>query len=511
MAHMKKPARTTKEVARNQALANSNDSPPKGRRFPLTSVSWAIVGISSITVALCMAATATDVLQGNVRVEKSQSAAGQPGSSSQSLQGPVNGAKAVSGKTDNLLDKYGAVANSESVAAAIRKAEATGGQNAERAAGAKAAADREEALAHGYMLPGTDPTSALMYGFVPPGMSQEQATILSSGLPKLPRTSGMGPMTPERADTVAGVPPNPMNGLPQGIKRQDAESANQRVLEGYMRGRFGPVYVPLLNRDHNRIADSAARRSDHQISLIEAQYAYDGPPSSIREMTDSNGNIVSQYEYDPYGKQTKIGGTGLNADFGYAGIYVHQPSGLLMMGARVYNAATGRFLNRDPAEEAGGTDLYAYVQNNPINRTDPLGTGFTELGGGGSINGPTGPLPPNPIGAQCWDQCKGKLPVLGPVIVAGGLPLISVGGKIGGGSTAGTSPFSVGLRGLMGDWGGEFGPYWGPTFGNPFSTTPSLGGALGRLAPLVGAGLAASEYADFLNCIQNCNKCHSKK
>jgi RHS repeat-associated protein len=322
-----------------------------------------------------MAATATDILQGNVRVEKSQSAAGQSGSSSRSLQGPVKSAKAVSGKTDNLVDNYGAVANSVSVAAAIRKAEATGGQNAERTSGAKSAADREEALAHGYMLPGTDPTSALMYGFVPPGMSQEQAIMLSSGLPKLPRASSMGPMTPGMVNRMAGVPSNPMDGLPQGLTQQDAESGNQRVLEGYMRERFGPVYVPPLNRNPGQTTKAATEVVDHQISLIQAQYAYDGanPPASIREMTDSSGNIVSQYGYDPYGRQTKVGGTGPNSDFGYAGTYVHQPSGLLMMGARIYNPVTGRFLNRDPIGENGGANLFAYVNNDPINLTDPSG------------------------------------------------------------------------------------------------------------------------------------------
>jgi len=38
-----------------------------------------------------------------------------------------------------------------------------------------------------------------------------------------------------------------------------------------------------------------------------------------------------------------------------------------------YSPDTGRWLNRDPIQEAGGLNLYDYVANNPINWIDPLG------------------------------------------------------------------------------------------------------------------------------------------
>ena len=90
-------------------------------------------------------------------------------------------------------------------------------------------------------------------------------------------------------------------------------------------------------------------------------------------MTDSSGNVVSQYGYDPYGRQTKISGTGPDADFGYAGMYVHQRSGLNLTPHRAYNPAIGKFISRDPIEETGGINLYAYVENNPIQYADPSG------------------------------------------------------------------------------------------------------------------------------------------
>ena len=343
---MKKPARATKAVARNQALANGSP-----RKFAFMPVAWAVIGISSITIALCVAANATDVLQGHVRDEQKTSPAGRPDSTPPGVQAPVNE------KANSLSDKYGAVANSPTVAAAIAKAEALGGvEKLERAAGAKAAADREEALAHGQFLPGMDQTSMLMHGFVPPGMSQEQAAMLSKGLPKLPVTPRSGPITPAMADRMAGMPPDPGAGLP-GVQAE-----NQQIYESYMRQRFGPVSLPPLHRGHNvapvfKVSDGTAHRTDNQMSLIQPEYNYDGGsgPASIRELTDSSGNLVAAYGYDSYGRQTKISGTGVDADFGYAGYYVHQRSGLNLTVHRAYtapalfpNSASGRFRHLHP-------------------------------------------------------------------------------------------------------------------------------------------------------------------
>ena len=38
-----------------------------------------------------------------------------------------------------------------------------------------------------------------------------------------------------------------------------------------------------------------------------------------------------------------------------------------------YSPDTGRWLNRDPIQEAGGLNLYDYVHNNPVSQTDLLG------------------------------------------------------------------------------------------------------------------------------------------
>jgi len=39
----------------------------------------------------------------------------------------------------------------------------------------------------------------------------------------------------------------------------------------------------------------------------------------------------------------------------------------------MYDPSTGRWINRDPAGEEGGWNLYGYCDNNPVNSTDSLG------------------------------------------------------------------------------------------------------------------------------------------
>lgn len=114
---------------------------------------------------------------------------------------------------------------------------------------------------------------------------------------------------------------------------------------------------------------------------------------SVREMTDINGTIQARYDYDPYGRQARISGT-MNADFGYAGMFVHQPSGLFLTFFRAYSAELGRWLSRDPIAEVGGLNLYDYVLNSPTRLYDPYGLCN---GSGGEATG----------GADSWSISQG--------------------------------------------------------------------------------------------------------
>ena len=70
-----------------------------------------------------------------------------------------------------------------------------------------------------------------------------------------------------------------------------------------------------------------------------------------------------------------MGGTAI-ADgnpFRFSTKYVDTESGLIYYGFRYYSPSLGRFLNRDPLGEAGGQNLYCFVENDPVNNWDYFG------------------------------------------------------------------------------------------------------------------------------------------
>lgn len=96
---------------------------------------------------------------------------------------------------------------------------------------------------------------------------------------------------------------------------------------------------------------------------------------SIREMVDASGTPVARYDYDPWGRSITIIGTN-KPDFNFTSLYQHAKSGLDMAVRRFYDPDLGRWLNRDPLDDADvsqGPNLYAYVTNDVARRSDPSG------------------------------------------------------------------------------------------------------------------------------------------
>jgi len=79
----------------------------------------------------------------------------------------------------------------------------------------------------------------------------------------------------------------------------------------------------------------------------------------------------------------------------FAGQYFDTETGLHYNYHRYYDPATGRYLTTDPIGLAGGINLFAYTDNNPINYVDPYGlnpaagalTGGAFLGPPGAVAG----------------------------------------------------------------------------------------------------------------------------
>jgi len=93
---------------------------------------------------------------------------------------------------------------------------------------------------------------------------------------------------------------------------------------------------------------------------------------TITDLTDSSGATAKSYSYDAYGTILESPDT-VEQPYTYTGREFDSESGLYHYRARAYDSVTGRFLQEDPIELAGGLNFYRYSYNNPTNWSDPLG------------------------------------------------------------------------------------------------------------------------------------------
>jgi len=93
---------------------------------------------------------------------------------------------------------------------------------------------------------------------------------------------------------------------------------------------------------------------------------------SIRELTDGQQTVRARYEYDPYGRMTKVQGD-RDSVFGFTGDFWHAQSGLNLTLFRAYDSNLGRWISRDPAGNLDSNNLYQYSYNAPVDWVDYLG------------------------------------------------------------------------------------------------------------------------------------------
>jgi RHS repeat-associated protein len=93
---------------------------------------------------------------------------------------------------------------------------------------------------------------------------------------------------------------------------------------------------------------------------------------SVVTLTNGVGANQTTYTYEAFGETSRAGTPSTNA-FQYTR-RENDGTGFYYYRARYYGPQFRRFLSVDPIEfEGGDVNLYAYVQNAPINLTDPLG------------------------------------------------------------------------------------------------------------------------------------------
>jgi RHS repeat-associated protein len=104
----------------------------------------------------------------------------------------------------------------------------------------------------------------------------------------------------------------------------------------------------------------------------QISYFHQDQLGSTRLLTDQAGTVVGSFTYDPYGNLVASGGTTTTPLLYAGGQYRDAETGLYYLRARYYDPATAQFLSRDRLE-ALTRSPYGYVNDNPLNGTDPIG------------------------------------------------------------------------------------------------------------------------------------------
>ena len=116
----------------------------------------------------------------------------------------------------------------------------------------------------------------------------------------------------------------------------------------------------------------------------------------ITEIVDKDGKAVAEYAYDAWGNMlTENNGTltvGKLNPFRYRSYVYDEETGLYYLQSRYYDPLTGRFLNADVyADTQSGTPLstnmFAYCENNAINKSDDEGKDAWWIQSPNSANG----------------------------------------------------------------------------------------------------------------------------
>jgi RHS repeat-associated protein len=120
---------------------------------------------------------------------------------------------------------------------------------------------------------------------------------------------------------------------------------------------------------------------DYTVTPTATAYFYTDRQGSVIAMADGSGaKTEGPYTYDAYGRclTSSVPCAG-GVPFKYTGRRIDPETGLYFYRARYYSAALGRFLQTDPVGYSDDLNWYAYVGNDPTDRTDPSGDSPLEI------------------------------------------------------------------------------------------------------------------------------------
>ncbi len=158
-----------------------------------------------------------------------------------------------------------------------------------------------------------------------------------------------------------------------GVERRQKKNINGSLTE-FLYDELNPVQesagaTVLANILSSLGIDEFLTRTD-VVASVTSNFLADTLGSAVA-LTDNAGAVQIEYLYESFGR-TNATGASNNSSYQYTG-RENDVTGLYYYRTRFYHPNLQRFVSEDPIDFAGGLNLYAYVENNPINLTDPSG------------------------------------------------------------------------------------------------------------------------------------------
>jgi RHS repeat-associated protein len=154
---------------------------------------------------------------------------------------------------------------------------------------------------------------------------------------------------------------------------------------------------------------------------------------SITDIVGEGNDRALHVDYDPWGNATTSGSVNSvhEPTFSFCGYMYHKPSGLYLTLFRQYDPAIGRWLSPDPLGESSGLNLYAYVNGNPVNATDPFGLTTASAGANFGVGLLAGALSTGAIMIAAAGVATigpvAAAAVTGGLLIGGAISLVGVG------------------------------------------------------------------------------------
>jgi RHS repeat-associated protein len=116
-------------------------------------------------------------------------------------------------------------------------------------------------------------------------------------------------------------------------------------------------------------------------------YYYQDASGSTSHLADSTGHLAEWYRYDLHGtpifynpSNSQLPSSNCGIRHLFTGQQWYSEIALYDLRNRYYSPDIGRFLQSDPIRFQGGSNLYRYCGNNPLNTIDPLGLLTVQVG-----------------------------------------------------------------------------------------------------------------------------------